>query len=272
MNKFIIALAAPLALAACQKKTDQQARTASAPPPTSAPASDATVLSPSGTPTTPSTDISMTTPSMDTPASPAVPPPSVPAGSPGNLPETASANRDNVTPWGATATPSPAGAGENSFAIAEMHGSDGAKINGTVRFSALSAEPGADVRIVANFADAPAGEHGIHIHEKGDCSAFASGSAGSHWNPAGTEHGGPNGEPRHGGDLGNIVIDANGAGMLSTTLKAPTGLASVLRPTLLGKAVILHASVDDLKSQPAGNSGTPIACGVIKESGTAAAH
>lgn len=167
------------------------------------------------------------------------------------------------------ATPAPVV--ENEFAVATLQGAPGSQISGTVSFRSVSTDAGADVRVMVTVADATAGEHGLHIHEKGDCSAFAAGSAGSHWNPTNLSHGGPAGPTRHAGDLGNIVADANGAGVLSTTLLSVAGVAD-LRQALLGKAVILHEKTDDLVSQPAGNSGTPVACGVIKASKAMEAH
>ena len=105
------------------------------------------------------------------------------------------------------------------------------------------------------------GPHGFHVHEKGDCSAPDATSAGGHFNPDGKPHGHPSHGPHHLGDM--PMLEADGGG--NATLKAfLPGLALGGGPTgLAGRAVVVHAAVDDFKSQPAGNSGARIACGVI---------
>jgi Cu-Zn family superoxide dismutase len=133
--------------------------------------------------------------------------------------------------------------------------------SGTVTFT----QDGDNVRVVADFAgiDTP-GEHGFHIHETGECAHDPAGkhftTAGGHWNPAGVEHACPPADPRHAGDLGNVQVGPNGAGRmeLSTTGVTLTGADSIV-----GKAILLHAGEDDCKTQPTGNSGDRLACGVI---------
>lgn len=303
-------VAMPLALAGCHRNRDTANSSNANPPanpqvtvnnnmpppadkvapndaPNTAANGTAATQTPAGTsltqpPSTSTADTNPTTmPGTDNPSAPSVPPPALdfdtsapttpsPSTSTAASTPAPSTNRDNMNPSGATSAV-PAPASDNAFAIAELRGATGAKINGTVKFMALSAAPNADIRVIATIADAPAGEHGIHVHDKGDCSAFAAGSAGTHWNPANEPHGGPTGALRHAGDLGNIVADANGAGMLSTTLPAIKGLAD-MRKAFIGKAVIVHEKADDLTTQPSGNSGTPIACGVIKDVTGAEAH
>ncbi len=105
------------------------------------------------------------------------------------------------------------------------------------------------------------GVHGFHIHEKGDCSAPDGASAGPHFNPGKAEHGGRSGAPRHGGDLGNLESQSGNVDVkfevegLTVGTGAPDDIAN--------RAVIVHAGPDDLKSQPAGNSGKRVGCGVI---------
>lgn len=106
----------------------------------------------------------------------------------------------------------------------------------------------------------PAGLHGAHIHETGDCSATDFTSAGGHWNPDGTNHG-PNSEAPnpHAGDIGNLEIANDGTGTL-------TGSSNGTWAGLLdadGSAFVVHADEDDKESQPSGNAGARIACGVI---------
>lgn len=104
------------------------------------------------------------------------------------------------------------------------------------------------------------GKHGFHIHEKGDCSSPDATSAGGHYNPTNKTHGAPTDSIRHVGDLGNLTADANGKAVvtLRDSLLRLTGDNSITN-----RAVIVHANADDLKSQPAGNAGARVACGVI---------
>ena len=108
----------------------------------------------------------------------------------------------------------------------------------------------------------PNSEHGFHIHEKGDCSAPDASSAGGHFNPTSKAHGNPDSPPHHAGDMSNLVADAQGTAQVNAKLEGVTAGGG---PTsLLGKAIVVHAQADDYKSQPAGNSGARIACGVIQ--------
>jgi Cu-Zn family superoxide dismutase len=103
----------------------------------------------------------------------------------------------------------------------------------------------------------------VHIHEKGDCSDPKATSAGGHFNPnAGAHHGGPTTDPRHGGDLGNMTVDASGKGSLDVMV---AGL-SLDGPQngVIGRSIVVHEKADDLQSDPAGNSGARVACGVIQ--------
>ncbi len=103
-------------------------------------------------------------------------------------------------------------------------------------------------------------EQAIHIHEFGDCSAEDGMSAGPHYNPSGAPHGGPEGKHQHVGDLGNLKTNKLGEVEYISTFK----FLSLVGPSnIAGRSVIIHADRDDLKSQPAGNAGGRIACGVI---------
>ncbi|HEX4986457.1 MAG TPA: superoxide dismutase family protein [Burkholderiales bacterium] len=136
----------------------------------------------------------------------------------------------------------------------------GNAVSGTVNFT----QKGDVVLVEAKINGLkPNGSSGIHIHEKGNCSAADASSAGGHFNPTGSRHGGPTGAARHGGDLGNLKADANGYAQLSEEIG---GISLGTDPaSIIGRAVIVHAGTDDMKSQPAGNSGARVACGLISK-------
>ena len=122
---------------------------------------------------------------------------------------------------------------------------------------------GNDVLINGKFSGLkPNAEQGFHVHEKGDCSAPDATSAGGHFNPETKSHGMPNSGMNHAGDLPNIKSDTNGNAIYSAKLH---GFAVNTGPTgIVGRSVVVHRDPDDYKSQPAGNSGPRIACGLIK--------
>ena len=106
----------------------------------------------------------------------------------------------------------------------------------------------------------PNSEHGFHVHEKGDCSAPDAMSAGGHFNPGAKPHGHYDKSDRHGGDMPNLRADAAG----STRVMWESDLLSVSGASgVVGRSVVVHRDPDDYKSQPAGNSGPRIACGVV---------
>ena len=121
------------------------------------------------------------------------------------------------------------------------------------------------VAVSLNITGATPGVHGIHIHEKGDCSAPDASSAGAHFNPTNAPHGAPGDASRHAGDFGNVTADEKGAirsNILISGVTLGDGASSAV-----GKSLVLHASADDLKTQPSGNSGARIACGVVTLNG-----
>lgn len=109
----------------------------------------------------------------------------------------------------------------------------------------------------------PNGSHGFHVHQVGDCSAPDASSAGDHFNPDGAAHGAPNTPPHHAGDLGNITADASGNATLDLRFQQ-ISLGGGAANDVIGKSVVVHAQADDLSSQPSGNAGARIACGVIQ--------
>lgn len=134
----------------------------------------------------------------------------------------------------------------------------------TAMKAAATFEETADgVTVVLNVDHAKPGKQAVHVHELGDCSDIAGKSMGEHFAPDHKQHGLPAEDEHHLGDLGNIDIGEDGKGTLEIT--APR---ASLKPndshSFLGKALVVHQS-DDKGTQPSGNSGTPVACGVIKE-------
>lgn len=142
-------------------------------------------------------------------------------------------------------------------AIAVLRGTAGNDVTGTVTFREV--EDGVQVdAIVIGLA---AGKHGFHIHEFGDCSAPDASSAGGHFNPTNKQHGGADALERHVGDMGNIDADASGTARLNY-LDHRMSLGNDTR-SIIGRAVVIHAKPDDLKTQPSGDSGDRLACGVV---------
>src|SRR6266508_3199084 len=143
-------------------------------------------------------------------------------------------------------------------ASATIEPRSGSTVTGTATFEEIST---GGVRVHVHIEKAPAGTHGLHIHEKGDCSDPEAKSAGGHFNPAGNPHAGPMDAKRHAGDLGNIEIKADGTGDLDTSSDLITVKAGP--NSVVGRSVS-HEKEDDLKTQPTGNAGGRLGCGVIK--------
>jgi Cu-Zn family superoxide dismutase len=146
------------------------------------------------------------------------------------------------------------------IAVATLEPTQGNKAHGTVSF----VQKGMEIVVDARFTELSPGSHGIHIHERGDCSAPDGSSAGGHFNPSGKTHGGPMTPAHHAGDLGNIIAQADGTATLQLTVPiTQISLNESAVDSIVGKSVVLHADADDYASQPAGNSGKRLACGVI---------
>jgi Cu-Zn family superoxide dismutase len=154
--------------------------------------------------------------------------------------------------------PSPTG-DQVDRAVALLAPTAGQQATGTVSFTAAGS---GKVRVVAELRGLPPkSTHGFHVHEFGDCSAPDASSAGAHFSPETRPHGGPKASQRHAGDLGNVEADANGVARVELTV---SDLAIATGPSaVVGRAVVLHAKPDDLETQPSGNSGDRVACGVI---------
>jgi Cu-Zn family superoxide dismutase len=137
-------------------------------------------------------------------------------------------------------------------AHADLAAASGSAVTGRVAVTAISG----GVHLEVKASGLAPGVHGFHVHEVGDCSAPDASSAKGHFNPGAKPHG------SHAGDLADLTADASGMAHLSVDMP---GLALDDGPTgIVGRAFVIHADPDDHKSQPAGNAGKRIACGVIK--------
>ncbi|HET8711727.1 MAG TPA: superoxide dismutase family protein [Spongiibacteraceae bacterium] len=141
-------------------------------------------------------------------------------------------------------------------AQAKLAPTQGNTANGTVTFT----QHGDKVLLDAEIAGLTPGLHGFHIHEKGDCSAPDGTSAGGHFNPTHQPHGEPSGIAHHVGDLPMLYADADGRAKLHVELDS---VALQGEQSIVGRAVIIHQKPDDFVTQPTGNSGARVACGVI---------
>lgn len=135
------------------------------------------------------------------------------------------------------------------------------KADGSPAGTATAREVNGALTISISAEGLPAGRRGIHVHMTGRCDPSAFTSAGAHWNPANAQHGLDNAQGQHAGDMPNLEVGSDGRGTLEYTLKG--GTMSGLLDTD-GSAVVVHAGPDDQKTDPSGNSGDRIACGVFK--------
>jgi Cu-Zn family superoxide dismutase len=143
-------------------------------------------------------------------------------------------------------------------ATAGLDATKGNKTVGEVTFEQV----GGKVLVTAQIIGLKAGEeHGFHVHEVGDCSSNDDMSAKGHFNPYGKPHG-PQGSEHHAGDMPNLKADDKGRVRMTAELDVVTVTAGPA--SIIGRAVIVHASPDDYKTQPTGNAGARLACGVIR--------
>ncbi len=133
--------------------------------------------------------------------------------------------------------------------------------NQTARGEVTFTSEAGGVHVVGTFSGLVYGEHGFHVHEKGDCSAPDGASAGGHFNPGGKPHAARDAAARHAGDLGNLKADPYGLARVDFVDK---GISLSGPESIIGKAVIIHEKVDDFTTQPTGNAGARQACGVIE--------
>lgn len=144
------------------------------------------------------------------------------------------------------------------MAMATVHPAAGSTVRGTVHFQETA---DGSVEVQVDLTGLPAGVHAFHVHENADCGDDGK-AAGSHFNPLSMPHGAPSDASHHAGDFGNLTADANREAhttFITRSIRVSAGPLSVV-----GRAVIVHESADDLRSQPSGNAGDPIACGIIQ--------
>lgn len=151
---------------------------------------------------------------------------------------------------------------DKATAIATMEAASGSKVTGEARFSE---EGEGRVRFELSVENLTPGDHAVHLHEKGDCSAEDASSAGGHWNPTMKPHGKRgNGSSYHKGDVGNMTVGNDGKGTLTLTVEG-WSIGGADSTNIVGKSVIVHEKADDFTTQPTGNAGGRLSCGVIKE-------
>ncbi len=162
---------------------------------------------------------------------------------------------------GCTTVPPPRGNAGSADAMASVAlvPKSGSNVTGSLHVMAMNG----GVHVSGTISGlAPDSTHGFHIHETGNCGAADASSAGGHFNPMHEAHGRETGNPHHLGDQDNLVADADGVAHVDAQFAGAT-LGTGQPSDVLGKAVIVHADPDDYTSQPSGNAGKRIACGVI---------
>ncbi|KRG46893.1 superoxide dismutase [Stenotrophomonas panacihumi] len=168
------------------------------------------------------------------------------------------AGHDAAAPVAPTAPEAPSAPAPS--ATAEIKPTQGNDLKGSVTFKVVDGA----LRVSGQLSGLkPNSEHGFHIHEKGDCSAPDGSSAGGHFNPAQSQHGNVSADPHHGGDMPNITADAQGNATIDGPVSSNVNIGKGDDFDISGHAVIVHADPDDYKTQPTGNAGGRLACGVI---------
>lgn len=146
------------------------------------------------------------------------------------------------------------------LATAQLQPTEGSSVAGTISFSLVDGL----LRASGDISGLkPGSEHGFHIHEKGDCSAPDGSSAGGHFNPASAEHGSIDAAAHHGGDMPNLVADAQGNAHVDGPVSSNVNAGKGDDFDIIGRGLIVHADPDDYTSQPTGNAGARLACAVI---------
>jgi len=144
-------------------------------------------------------------------------------------------------------------------AVVHLTGASGSLVSGSLQLVANARGVRVD-GVIGGLA--PGSSHGFHVHETGDCSAADAASAGGHFNPEASVHGRAGSRHHHAGDIDNLVAGADGVAHVDLQLAGVT-LGDGGRDDIAGRAFVVHAAPDDYQTQPSGNSGARIACGVV---------
>jgi Cu-Zn family superoxide dismutase len=155
---------------------------------------------------------------------------------------------------------SPAVLAKGAKAEAKLESRSGSSVTGKATFT----EHDGKVHMKVVVSGLTPGTHAIHLHDKGDCSAPDAMSAGGHWNPSSEDHGKWGHTPYHHGDIGNLVADAKGKAELELDTDLWT-IGDGKTTDVVGHAVVVHAKEDDFTTQPTGNAGGRVACGVVQK-------
>lgn len=148
----------------------------------------------------------------------------------------------------------------STLGTAQLAGSDGRVVGTAVLYRRAG-----ETTVSVTISGTPGAVHGMHLHTVGKCEAPFT-SAGPHLNPGGHQHGKENPQGAHLGDLPNVSIDKTGQGTASASLGLDAAAIDAALFDSDGTALVLHAAADDYRTDPSGNSGARIACGVIKRS------
>lgn len=149
---------------------------------------------------------------------------------------------------------------ETRSATATLAPTEGNETAGTLSFTMVDGV----VRASGEITGLGAGtRHGFHLHERGDCSAPDAESAGGHFNPHASDHGRAGHGEHHGGDADNLVADADGVAAVDVHFEGVT-IGDGTATDIVGRGVIVHADPDDYFTQPTGNAGARLACGVVE--------
>jgi Cu-Zn family superoxide dismutase len=170
------------------------------------------------------------------------------------------ANVSACMTYGASPASDPApSVSSSSHASSVMHDASGREL-GTLTVS----ETGSGLLTTGTLRGLATGVHGIHLHAVGRCEAPFT-TAGAHWNPAGRQHGTNNPAGPHMGDMQNIVVSSDGSADVRVTTPGGTlhGMNGLIDAD--GAAIVVHANADDYRTDPIGNSGARVACGVVRD-------
>lgn len=164
------------------------------------------------------------------------------------------------TAGGTTPAPAPVAASSIANAVANLSAASGSLVSGQLKLVPM----GDGVHATGEIGGLqPNSAHGFHIHEKGDCSAADASSAGGHFNPTSEPHGRVTHPQHHAGDNDNLVANAEGVATVNAHFSSVV-LGGGGATDVVGKAMIVHADPDDYTSQPTGDAGARVACGVIR--------